>query len=136
MSDALSWNAPKLPGGVDLLVAHCLAHGRRQVVEVAQNFPVECRHLLLQLGEVYRNDAQARDAHLTAEERLRFHQEHSRPVMDKPHDWMEAQFADRKVEPNSSLGKAITYLLGHWKALTLLLRQAGAPWTTIFEKGP
>ena len=37
MCDALSWNAPKLPGGVELLVAHCLAHGRRLVVEVAQN---------------------------------------------------------------------------------------------------
>jgi transposase len=127
MSDALSWNAPKLPRGVELLVAHCLAHGRRQVVEVAQNFPIECRHILQQLGEVYRNDAQARDANMAAEERLRFHQEHSRPVIDKLHDWLEAQFAERKVEPNSGLGKAITYLLRHWKALTLFLRQVGAP---------
>jgi hypothetical protein len=127
MSDALSWNAPKLPDGVELLVAHCLAHGRRQIVEVAQNFPVECRHVLERLGEVYRNDAGARDAKMTAEERLRFHQQHSRPIMEALHEWLEAQFGDRKVEPNSSLGKAITYLLRHWKALTLFLRQAGAP---------
>ena len=127
MSDALSWNAPKLPDGVELLVAHCLAHGRRQIVEVAQNFPVECRHVLERLGEVYRNDAGARDAKMTAEERLRFHQQHSRPIMEALHEWLEAQFGDRKVEPNSSLGKAITYLLRHWKALTLFLREAGAP---------
>jgi len=127
MSDALSWNAPKLPGGVELLVAHCLAHGRRQIVEVAQNFPVECRHVLEKLGEVYRNDAETRDAGMTAEERLRFHQQHSKPILDALHDWLEAQFAERKVEPNSSLGKAITYLLRHWKALTLFLRQSGAP---------
>src|SRR5215510_10445415 len=95
MCDALSWNAPKLPAGVELLVAHCMAHGRRQIVEVAQNFPAECRYVLQQLGEVYRNDAQARDANLAAEERLRFHQEHSRPVMDKLQDWLEAQFAER-----------------------------------------
>ena len=69
----------------------------------------------------------ARDAGMTAEERLRFHQQHSKPIMDALHDWLEAQFAERKVEPNSSLGKAITYLLRHWKALTLFLRQAGAP---------
>ena len=25
MCDALSWNAPKLPEGVELLIAHCLA---------------------------------------------------------------------------------------------------------------
>ncbi len=127
MCDALSWNAPKLPEGVELLVAHCLAHGRRQIVEVAQNFPVECRYVLEELGEVYRNDAATRDANLTPEERLRFHQQHSKPILDALHDWLEAQFAERKVEPNSGLGKAITYLLRHWKALTLFLRQAGAP---------
>ena len=127
MCDALSWNAPKLPGGVELLVAHCLAHGRRQIIEVAQSFPVECRHVLENLGEVYRNDAVTRDAGMTAEERLRFHQEHSKPILDALHDWLEAQFAERKVEPNASLGKAITYLLRHWKPLTLFLRQAGSP---------
>jgi len=59
MRDALSWNAPKLPAGVELLIAHCPAHGRRQIVEVAQNFPAECRYVLEELGEVYRNDAKA-----------------------------------------------------------------------------
>jgi transposase len=127
MCDALSWNTSKLPGGVELLIAHCLAHGRRQIVEVAPNFPVECRHVLEQLGEVYRNDAQARDAGMTPEQRLRFHQQQSKPIMDGLHDWLKAQLDERKVEPNSSLGKAITYLLRHWQPLTLFLRQAGAP---------
>jgi transposase len=74
-----------------------------------------------------RYDAEARKGGLTAEERLRFHQEHSGPVMKKLHGWLEAQFAERKTEPNSGLGKAITYLLRHWKALTTFLREAGAP---------
>jgi transposase len=43
MSDALSRNVPKLSGGVEILVALCLAHGRRQFVEVVANFPVECQ---------------------------------------------------------------------------------------------
>ncbi len=127
MCDALSWNVSKLPDGVEILVAHCLAHGRRQVVEVAQNFPEQCRYVLERLGEVYRNDAETRDRGLTAQERLRFHQERSGPVMEKLHGWLEAQFAERKGEPNSGLGKAITYLLRHWKALTTFLREAGAP---------
>jgi hypothetical protein len=41
--------------------------------------------------------------------------------------WLEAQFALKQVEPNSVLGKAITYLLRHWRPLTLFLREAGAP---------
>ena len=127
MCDALSRNVPKLPSGVEILVANCLAHGRRQFVEVVQNFPEECRHVLEMLGEVYRYDADARAGGLTAEERLRFHQAHSGPVMQKLHGWLEGQFAGRKTEPNSSLGKAVTYLLRHWKALTTFLREAGAP---------
>jgi len=47
--------------------------------------------------------------------------------MEKLQGWLEAQFAGRKTEPNSSLGKAITYLLRHWKALATFLREAGAP---------
>ena len=31
------------------------------------------------------------------------------------------------MEPNSALGKAISYLLRHWEKLTLFLRVAGAP---------
>ena len=53
MCDALSRNVPKLPSGVEILLANCLAHGRRQFVEVVQNFPEECRHVLEMLGEVY-----------------------------------------------------------------------------------
>jgi hypothetical protein len=47
--------------------------------------------------------------------------------MEQLHQWLEAQFALHQVEPNSGLGKAITYLLRHWKALTAFLREAGAP---------
>jgi transposase len=125
MCDALSRNVPKLPAGVEILLANCMAHGRRQFVEVAANFPGECRYVLEALGQVYGHDAQARE--LTAEERLHFHRERSGPVMDELHGWLEAQFAERKTEPNSGLGKAITYLLRHWRPLTLFVRQAGAP---------
>ena len=40
---------------------------------------------------------------------------------------MIALLAEHKTEPNSGLGKAISYLLNHWSKLTLFLRQAGAP---------
>jgi transposase len=127
MCDALSRNAPKLAAGVEILLANCLAHGRRQFVEVAANFPDQCRYVLELLGQVYGHDAEARQRGLRPEERLQFHQERSSPVMEKLHGWLEAQFAGRKTEPNSGLGKAITYLLRHWRPLTLFLRQAGAP---------
>src|SRR3954451_17358522 len=59
MSDALSRNVPKLSSGVEILLANCLAHGRRQFIQVAGNFPDECRYVLEMLGRVYGNDAEA-----------------------------------------------------------------------------
>jgi hypothetical protein len=41
--------------------------------------------------------------------------------------WMQAQFDEKKVEPNSGLGKAFTYMFKHWEPLTLFLRVPGAP---------
>jgi transposase len=127
MCDALSRNVPKLPAGVEILLANCLAHGRRQFTDVALNFPVECRYVLEMLGQVYGYDAEAREHRLAPDERLRFHQEHSDPVMERLHQWLEAQLAEKRTEPNSGLGKAITYLLRHWRPLTTFLREAGAP---------
>ena len=127
MCDALSRNVPKLSAGVEILLANCLAHGRRQFVEVAANFPGESRYVLEMLGQVYGHDAEARDQALTPEQRLQFHQQHSGPVMEQLHCWLEAQLAEHKTEPNSGLGKAIMYLLRHWRPLTTFLRVAGAP---------
>jgi transposase len=126
MCDALARNAPKL-AGVEVLLANCLAHGRRQIVDVAENFPAECRYVLETLRDVYHHDAIAREQCLSPEERLHFHQKHSGPLMKALHDWMEAQFRERKTEPNSGLGKAISYLLNHWAKLTLFLEHPGVP---------
>jgi ribosomal protein S27AE len=127
MCDALSRNAPKLNAGAEILLANCMAHGRRQFVDVAENFPEQCRYVLEMLGEVYGHDAEAREKRMTPDRRLQFHQEYSSPVITKLHNWLEAQIAQRRTEPNSGLGKAIKYLLNHWRPLTLFLRVAGAP---------
>lgn len=124
MCDALSRNLPK---ELKTILANCLAHGRRRFVEVAENFPEECRYVLKLLEKVYKNDAAAKKLGLSDTARLGFHQDHSGPLMEKLLVWMQAQFAKHKVEPNSSLGEAIGYMLKHWEALTLFLRKAGAP---------
>ena len=48
-------------------------------------------------------------------------------MMDELHRWLQQQFDQKRVEPNSSLGKAICYMLKHWDKLTLFLRVPGAP---------
>jgi transposase len=124
MSDALSRNAPK---SINVLVANCIAHGRRQFVKITPNFPEPCRQVLEALGEVYHQDRLALEGGLSPIERLHFHQQYSQPVMNNLHQWLDAQLEENKVEPNSGLGRAIEYMLRHWQALTLFLREPGAP---------
>jgi transposase len=124
MCDALARNAP---AELKTILANCLAHGRRQFVDVADRFPEECRHVLESLSAVYHNDAIARERNLSPEQRLLFHQAQSVPTMEELHAWLVQQFDEHRVEPNSALGGAITYLLRHWEKLTLFLRTPGAP---------
>lgn len=124
MCDALSRN---LPGELQTILGHCLAHARRNFVDVYDRFPQECGYLLETLAVVYRNDAAARERQLSAAARLQFHQEASQPTMQQLHDWLTQQLDEKLTEPNSALGGAIRYMLKHWEKLTLFLRQAGAP---------
>src|SRR5262249_52468402 len=124
MCDALSRN---LPGELQTILAHCLAHARRQFVDVYDRFPDQCRHLLEALAVVYRNDAITRERALSPEARLQFHQEASRRTLQALHAWLNQQLDGGLTEPNSALGGAIRYMLRHWEPLTLFLRQAGAP---------
>jgi len=124
MCDALTRNLPK---PLATIVAHCLAHARRRFVEVAPSFPEACRYVLEIVGEVYQHGASCRDQGLSPAERLQVHQAQSGPRMQALETWCAAQFAERRVEPNSGLGQAITYLQHHWERLTLFLRQPGAP---------
>jgi hypothetical protein len=124
MCDALSRNCPK---DFKTILSNCLAHGRRQFVDITDNFPLECARVLKVLKIVYKNEAIAKKRAMTAAERLRFHQERSGPPMAKLRAWMERQIEDKKTEPNSGLGCAILYMLKRWGELTLFLRKAGAP---------
>jgi transposase len=124
MCDALSRNTC---GQFNSILANCLSHGRREFVPLAASFPQEVQFVLALIGDVYRADAQSNELGLTAEQRLLHHQTHSQPVMENLHRWMSQQLEQKKVEPNSSLGKAIGYMIRHWGPLTLFLREPGAP---------
>ncbi len=124
MSDALDRNDP---AEAETRRGSCLTHGRRKFVEIVESFPVECKHVLDVIAEVYKHDAECRAGDLSAEARLAYHVERSKPLLDELKAWFDHQLKAQLVEPNSSLGGAINYMLNHWGALTLFLREPGAP---------
>lgn len=124
MCDALSRNLPK---ELEVLLANCLAHARREFVDLVDAFPESCQYVIDQLAEVYKNDALTREHNMDPQARLAYHRQYSKPWMDDLETWCHAQLDERLVEPNSSLGKAIGYMIRHWDALTLFLEVPGAP---------
>jgi transposase len=124
MCDALSRNLPK---AFRTLLANCLTHARRNFVDVVASFPEQCRYVIEVLAAVYKNDKIAKEQSMSPEQRLKFHQTESGPLMEKLHSWLNEQLDERKVEPNSGLGKSISYMLKHWQPLTLFLRVPNAP---------
>lgn len=124
MCDALAQN---FPDELQSILSNCLTHGRRNFVNVADNFPDECLHVLEVIGKVYHHDAIAKEQAMTPAQRLQYHQAKSGPLMHDLHVWMNQQLDEKKVEPNSGLGKAIKYMLNHWLELTLFLRHAKVP---------
>jgi transposase len=124
MSDALSSNNAEEAG---LIRCHCLAHGRRKFSDLDEVFPAESTVVVEALKLVFDHEEAARREQLSAPERLAYHQAKSGPIMEALQKWLAQQTAEQLVEPNSSLGKAIAYLLGHWPTLTRFLTEPGAP---------
>src|SRR3954454_2158250 len=114
--------------GFPVIAVKCLAHARRQFTDIEDLFPNECAHVREALATVYRCDAETRT--MTPEQRLAHHQRHSAPVLEQLQRWIEEQFQERRVEPNSVLGKALAYLQRHWDGLTQFLRYRQAPLDT------
>lgn len=126
MSDALAANTPKQHQDKTLRL-NCLVHGRRQFVDLDESFPQQSARVIEAIAEVYRHEAYCRQKALDPDQRLAYHREHSRPVMDALRTWMQQQIDDHCVEPNSALGGAFNYLLTRWQALTGFLEISGAP---------
>lgn len=114
-----------------MALAHCWAHVRRKFVEAEPHFPDPCREVLDLIGQIYAVEAETpmfqdpvdRDDALDHGRRLR--QERSRPVVAQIRDWAYAQ--KPRALPESSLGKAIGYMLGLWPGVTRFLDDARIP---------
>jgi hypothetical protein len=126
MSDGLAANTPSQHKH-NTLEIHCLVHGRRQFVDIEDFFPKQCTKVINAIAEIYGHEAHCKQQGLSPQQRLAYHQQHSRDVMDELKTWMQNQFDERCVEPNSRLGGAFNYLLKRWDSLTRFLQLPGAP---------
>ena len=87
MCDGLARNLPK---ELETILANCLAHGRRNFVDLYDRFTDECRYVIEAFKVIYHNDKMAREQGMSAEQRLSYHQAHSKATMDDLKAWFAA----------------------------------------------
>jgi transposase len=118
--------------GPGFTLAHCWAHVRRKFVEAEPHYPGPCAEVLALIGQLYAAERAApaaepgaSEASRTAvlERRAELRREQSAPVVDAIHAWAHQQ----RALPESSLGKAIAYMLGLWRGLTRFLEDPRIP---------
>ena len=122
MCDASNNN---IPSSFKTILCNCLGHGFRKFRDLLDFFPEPCLKVMKSLAVVF--EVEEKTQGMSAMERWRYHRQYSKPVMLELNRWLKAQLDEKQVEPNSSLGKAMRYLLKHWKALRRFLVVPGAP---------
>jgi transposase len=118
--------------GPGFTLAHCWAHVRRKFVEAEPHYPGPCAEVLDLLGQLYAVERAGPGADLAASEETRtaalalragLRREQSRAIVEAIHAWAHQQ----RALPESSLGKAIAYMLGLWSGLTRFLDDPRIP---------
>lgn len=122
MGDALpaNWSDDE-----ESIECYCLTHARRKFAEMEKVYPKSCGYVLDRIAKIYEREGTSKE--MSDEERLAYHQKWSLPIMLELKEWTEQEFREKRVEPNSSLGKAMGYFQNHYEKLTQFCRVAGAP---------
>ncbi len=113
--------------GPSFTMAHCWAHVRRKFIEAEPNYQAATEVLAL-IGQLYAVERTVpRQVDCEPGEvlalRARLRNERSRDIVAKIQKWAEAQ----RLLPQSSLGKAVRYMVGLWPGLTRFLEDARIP---------
>jgi len=111
--------SPARSGSIQLV--GCMAHARRKFFE-AQAEGEDARWVLLQMQQLYRIEAQMREARAGPQQVRAARQQHSTPILEAIHARLQSLQHSRIHIPRSLTGAAISYTLGQWEKLCVYVR--------------
>lgn len=98
----------------------CWAHARRYFFKALDTAKDEARHAMDQILELYKVEYEAAERNLLGTAgHLALRRASSRKIIEEFKDWLEEQKPVHR--PKSPIGKAVTYALRNWDALTVFL---------------
>jgi transposase len=105
----------RICAGGDVIEVACWAHARRKFFDAQTSYRPEAERILELIGRLYAVEGRARDGAVSPERLLAWRQKYSLRRLARLR--AELDQLSLSVLPKSSLGQAIGYALGNWKAL-------------------
>ena len=114
----------------ELIEASCNAHALLKFRAIKDKYPDE----YAVAGEVYKkvfdHDDEAKARGLTPTERMLYHREHSKPLMENLKAMCVDKIKSKLVEPNSLLWEPLSFIINQWPRLTMFYEEPGVPLDT------
>lgn len=113
-----------------LIESSCNAHAYLKFRAVKDKYPDEYATAAEVYQQVFDNDDKAKALNLTPDERMLFHREHSKPLMENLKAMCDEKIESRLVEPNSLLWEPLTFIVNQWPRLILFYKEPNVPLDT------
>lgn len=113
-----------------LVESTCNAHALLKFRDIKDKYPAEYARAGSIYKTVFDNDDQAKALGLSPTDRMLYHREHSKPLMEELRAWCEAKIKSKLVEPNSPLWEPLTFVINQWNRLVRFCEVPNVPLDT------
>jgi hypothetical protein len=103
--------------GDKLVESTCNAHAFLKFRDIRDKYPTEYAEAGSVYKQVFDHDDQAKALGLTAVDRMIYHRQHSRPLMEELKQKCQEKINSKLVEPNSALWEPLTFVVNQWDRL-------------------
>jgi hypothetical protein len=113
-----------------LVESTCNAHALLKFRDIKDKYPVEYAEAGRVYKQVFDNDDEAKALGLSPVDRMLYHREHSKPLMQQLKKMCEEKITSKLVEPSSRLWEPLTFVINQWDRLTRFCDVPGVPLDT------
>jgi transposase len=110
--------------GQAIIHASCWAHSRRMFEKAQDSAPTETRYALSLIQQLYKVEKHLREHTLNHQDKVRYRQQHSEPIVDTLFDWIDQQRQRLDLLPKDPFTKALLYLYEREVQLRVYLTHA------------
>jgi hypothetical protein len=113
-----------------LVEATCNAHAFLKFRDIRDKYPAEYAEAGRVYKQVFDNDDKAKALELGPVDRMLYHRQHSKPLMQQLKAMCQDKLKSKLVEPNSPLWEPLTFVVNQWDRLTRFCEVPGVPLDT------